>query len=188
MAMIENILKTPTTIEVVFDAKMSNPNGDPDNENAPRQNSEGFGYMTPECIKYKIRNVLNIMANFGEIDPDTNHLYCSPDTYSIESSIRECFGKKPSDFKKLTFEDELAMRKKLCNYFVDARWFGMVNTSYSSYNTLGKIEGAFQLSFPMSYDPIRIASISNTRCCVSSDDERKGNEKVPKNKDRKSVV
>ena len=32
MAMIENILKTPTTIEVVFDAKMSNPNGDPDNE------------------------------------------------------------------------------------------------------------------------------------------------------------
>ena len=44
MAMIENILKTPTTIEVVFDAKMSNPNGDPDNENAPRQNSEGFGY------------------------------------------------------------------------------------------------------------------------------------------------
>lgn len=38
MAMIENILKTPTTIEVVFDAKMSNPNGDPDNENAPRQN------------------------------------------------------------------------------------------------------------------------------------------------------
>ena len=176
MAMIENILKTPTTIEVVFDAKMSNPNGDPDNENAPRQNSEGFGYMTPECIKYKIRNVLNIMANFGEIDPDTNHLYCSPDTYSIESSIRECFGKKPSDFKKLTFEDELTMRKKLCNYFVDARWFGMVNTSYSSYNTLGKIEGAFQLSFPMSYDPIRIASISNTRCCVSSDDERKGNE------------
>lgn len=67
---------------------------------------------------------------------------------------------------------------------VNARWFGMVNTSYSSYNTLGKIEGAFQLSFPMSYDPIRIASISNTRCCVSSDDERKGNEKVPKNKDR----
>lgn len=66
----------------------------------------------------------------------------------------------------------------------NARWFGMVNTSYSSYNTLGKIEGAFQLSFPMSYDPIRIASISNTRCCVSSDDERKGNEKVPKNKDR----
>lgn len=182
--MIENILKTPTTIEVVFDAKMSNPNGDPDNENAPRQNSEGFGYMTPECIKYKIRNVLNIMANFGEIDPDTNHLYCSPDTYSIESSIRECLGKKPSDFKKLTFEDELTMRKKLCDYFVDARWFGMVNTSYSSYNTLGKIEGAFQLSFPMSYDPIRIASISNTRCCVSSDDERKGNEKVPKNKDR----
>lgn len=27
-------------------------------------------------------------------------------------------------------------------------------------------------------------NISNTRCCVSSDDERKGNEKVPKNKDR----
>lgn len=77
------------------------------------------------------------------------------------------------------------IRKILCGrYAADARWFGMVNTSYSSYNTLGKIEGAFQLSFPMSYDPIRIASISNTRCCVSSDDERKGNEKVPKNKDR----
>ena len=91
---------------------------------------------------------------------------------------------KDEEIKRQLVVNELTMRKKLCNYFVDARWFGMVNTSYSSYNTLGKIEGAFQLSFPMSYDPIRIASISNTRCCVSSDDERKGNEKVPKNKDR----
>ena len=121
MAMIENILQPPTTIEVVYAAKLSNPNGDPDNDNAPRQNSEGFGYMTPECVKYKIRNVLNIMANFGEIDPDTNHLYCSPDTYSIESSIRECLGKKPSDFKKLSLEEELTMRTQLCYFIVGAR-------------------------------------------------------------------
>ena len=32
---------------ILFDVENGNPNGDPDNENAPRQNSDVFGYMTP---------------------------------------------------------------------------------------------------------------------------------------------
>lgn len=101
-----------------------------------------------------------------------------------QDTERFMHGYSPRSYDYDSFSDIYDMFRKHIQPWIDARWFGMVNTSYSSYNTLGKIEGAFQLSFPMSYDPIRIASISNTRCCVSSDDERKGNEKVPKNKDR----
>lgn len=105
----------------------------------------------------------------------------------FDCTVRECDRDITPIIKTIKNTQEILYCKVIDGgggYKVYARWFGMVNTSYSSYNTLGKIEGAFQLSFPMSYDPIRIASISNTRCCVSSDDERKGNEKVPKNKDR----
>ena len=34
----------------------ANPNGDPLNGNRPRTNLDGYGEISPECIKRKIRN------------------------------------------------------------------------------------------------------------------------------------
>ena len=124
---------------------------------------------------------------FGELDEATHHLYCSPDTFSIESSVRDCLkdvikeGSKGSK-KAMDRETELKAYNALCKYFFDARTFGMVNTSFSGSSVIGKIKGAFQLSMPVSFDPVNIIPMTITRCCVSSDAERIGAEKDSKKK------
>lgn len=180
-------IKNPITIVLAFDAKNCNPNGDPDNDNAPRQFEDGIGYLSTECIKYKIRSFIRDKVFFGELDEATHHLYCSPDTFSIESSVRDCLkdvikeGSKGSK-KAMNRETELKAYNALCKYFFDARTFGMVNTSFSGSSVIGKIKGAFQLSMPVSFDPVNIIPMTITRCCVSSDAERIGAEKDSKKK------
>ena len=45
----------------VFDAKDSNPNGDPDAGNLPRVDPEtGHGLVTDVCLKRKVRNSLGL--------------------------------------------------------------------------------------------------------------------------------
>lgn len=61
-------IKNPITIVLAFDAKNCNPNGDPDNDNAPRQFEDGIGYLSTECIKYKIRSFIRDKVFFGELD------------------------------------------------------------------------------------------------------------------------
>ena len=46
------------------------PNGDPANNNMPREDFQGYGLMTDGCIKRKIRNTLSDMGYpiFGQSD------------------------------------------------------------------------------------------------------------------------
>lgn len=108
-------------------------------------------------------------------------LYCSPDTFSIERSVKECLepiiGKKT---KGIPDDQQLEAYKELCRYYYDTRMFGLVNTSYSNCSLLSRIKGACQVSMPMSYDPIEIIPMTITRCCVASDAERKGEDKGAK--------
>ena len=55
---MSELIKNPITIVLAFDAKNCNPNGDPDNDNNPRQFEDGIGYMSSESIKYKIRSYI----------------------------------------------------------------------------------------------------------------------------------
>lgn len=50
------------------------------------------------------------------------------------------------------------------------------------YRNTEEIKGAFQLSMPVSFDPVNIIPMTITRCCVSSDAERIGAEKDSKKK------
>ena len=169
------------TVVCLIEAVNSNPNGDPDNENAPRQYSDGRGYITPECAKFKIRQAIGQMVENEELKEEGHHLYCTPQTFSIQSEVEACLGKDVMKKKNITLDEEIAYRKQLCDYFFDARMFGMVNTAFSSYNTLGKISGALQIGTAVSCDPVEIVPDTITRCCVTKDDERKS---ATKNKDR----
>lgn len=55
---MSELVKNPITIVLAFDAQNCNPNGDPDNDNNPRQFEDGIGYMSSESIKYKIRSYI----------------------------------------------------------------------------------------------------------------------------------
>lgn len=146
----------------------------------------GLAHDTGKCTD-GFQRYIRDKVFFGELDEATHHLYCSPDTFSIESSVRDCLkdvikeGSKGSK-KAMDRETELKAYNALCKYFFDARTFGMVNTSFSGSSVIGKIKGAFQLSMPVSFDPVNIIPMTITRCCVSSDAERIGAEKDSKKK------
>ena len=46
----------------LLNVKNCNPNGDPLNEGKPRTNLEGYGEISAECIKRKLRNRLQDMG------------------------------------------------------------------------------------------------------------------------------
>lgn len=133
------------------------------------------------CHCPKCRNIPG-QNRLGTILMETRDaLYCSPDTFSIERSVKECLepiiGKKT---KGIPDDQQLEAYKELCRYYYDTRMFGLVNTSYSNCSLLSRIKGACQVSMPMSYDPIEIIPMTITRCCVASDAERKGEDKGAK--------
>ena len=134
---MSELIKNPITIVLAFDAKNCNPNGDPDNDNNPRQFEDGIGYMSSESIKYKIRSYIRDKVFFDGLEKDGHALYCSPDTFSIERSVKECLepfiGKKT---KGIPDDQQLEAYKELCRYYYDARMFGLVNTSYSNCSLL----------------------------------------------------
>lgn len=141
-------------------------------------------------IHFRYDNIWTVSAlvNYEIVDNGQNikfeindALYCSPDTFSIERSVKECLepiiGKKT---KGIPDDQQLEAYKELCRYYYDTRMFGLVNTSYSNCSLLSRIKGACQVSMPMSYDPIEIIPMTITRCCVASDAERKGEDKGAK--------
>lgn len=138
--------------------------------------------------KYRLFDFIQVKAKAGNTGIGIGlchrkHLihYGSPDTFSIERSVKECLepiiGKKT---KGIPDDQQLEAYKELCRYYYDTRMFGLVNTSYSNCSLLSRIKGACQVSMPMSYDPIEIIPMTITRCCVASDAERKGEDKGAK--------
>ena len=54
----------------LFDVTQGNPNGDPDNGNAPRQDIvTGRGIVTGMCLKRKIRNYIQMEGDSLFIEP-----------------------------------------------------------------------------------------------------------------------
>ena len=54
---MSEVIKNRYDFVVLFDVENGNPNGDPDNGNAPRVDLDtGHGIVTDVCLKRKIRN------------------------------------------------------------------------------------------------------------------------------------
>lgn len=54
---MSEVIKNRYDFVILFDVENGNPNGDPDNGNAPRVDLDtGHGIVTDVCLKRKIRN------------------------------------------------------------------------------------------------------------------------------------
>lgn len=97
---------------------------------------------TPEPGKISVQSQLFVSTAVELFDgllstavekKNSHALYCSPDTFSIERSVKECLepiiGKKT---KGIPDDQQLEAYKELCRYYYDTRMFGLVNTSYSN--------------------------------------------------------
>ncbi|HEY8436816.1 MAG TPA: type I-C CRISPR-associated protein Cas7/Csd2, partial [Haloplasmataceae bacterium] len=150
---------------LLFDAKNSNPNGDPDAGNMPRVDPETMhGLVTDVAIKRKIRNYIQITR---ENQPRMDIFIQS---MTALNTLKEKAAEKVNP--PLTKEERkgkkpiLRLQKVLCEEYYDIRMFGAVlSTSDDKDDRLnaGQVRGPVQLTFARSIDPVLPLDIAITR-------------------------
>ena len=173
---------------VLFDVENGNPNGDPDNGNAPRVDLDtGHGIVTDVCLKRKIRNYVETVK---EKEPGYQ-IYIKEGTplnvkdagAFAELSIDE---KKIPALKKEDPELDRKIRDFMCSRFFDIRAFGAVMTTFVKANlNCGQVRGPVQFGFARSVDPIVPQSLTITRVAITTE---KDAEKKKTEMGRKEIV
>jgi CRISPR-associated protein Csd2 len=175
----------------LFDVKNGNPNGDPDNANAPRMDFETqLGWVSDVCLKRKIRNYINLIKTDGSGKPEDGY-----DIYVKERSILnlthqkayDALGLKINDKTKAQEKNEMAdkARNWMCQTFFDIRMFGAVMTTGVN---CGQVRGPVQIAFSTSIDPIASQEQSLTRMAVTTEAESENQDGSNRTMGRKDIV
>ena len=165
-----------------------NPNGDPDNGNAPRVDLDtGHGIVTDVCLKRKIRNYVETVreneAGYQIYIKEGVPLNASDALAFAELSIDE---KKIPALKKDDPSLDMKIRDFMCSRFFDIRTFGAVMTTFVKANlNCGQVRGPVQFSFAKSVDPIIPQSLTITRVAITTE---KDAEKKKTEMGRKEIV
>lgn len=145
---------------LLIEAENTNPQGDPDAENRPRQLPDGRGLITASGIKRKIRDFLSMMNQ-----PIFVARQACLETQCINLANKNDM-KKPK--KDSSPEYSTDFTKALTKEYFDVRAFGQLVTRPGS-----KIRGPVQFSDGISIHPVEINDFSITRCAVTTEDESK---------------
>lgn len=168
-----------------FDVKDGNPNGDPDQVNLPRIDTEDQrGLVTDVCIKRKVRN---FVALHSELKSPNDIFIRQRDITEEDSFLNALIAKAEGD-------TTATKRGNLCGKYWDIRTFGAVLSTGEAENSEagedaeegaapkkgakkkakggGTVRGPVQLTFARSEDRIYQAEHSITRCCVTTEKER----------------
>ena len=175
----------------LFDVKNGNPNGDPDNANAPRMDFETqLGWVSDVCLKRKIRNYINLVKVDDNGIPETGY-----DVYIKERSILnqthqkayDALGLKITDKTKAQERNEMAdkARNWMCQTYFDIRMFGAVMTTGVN---CGQVRGPVQMAFSTSIDPIASQEQSLTRMAVTTEAESENQDGSNRTMGRKDIV
>lgn len=169
-------LKKRIDFMVLLEAKNSNPNGDPNNGNMPRQDEEtGHGIITDVMIKRKIRDYVDsVMSGKDGYDIyiKSDQALNNKDSAAI-SVFDDASGKKK---EKDTEIDASKVIDYMCEKYYDIRTFGAVMTGLQknkAVNTTGAVKGPVQFGFGCSVDPIAPQEITVSRAAVATEEERK---------------
>ena len=153
---------------LVIEVVNSNPNGDPDRENDPRQRDIG-GEISPVSFKRKLRDLLEDHTSpFFKALPEK--FVTNENRYNIleqrgrdRKTIINEMGKDPSEF----------MESEFVNKYWDARVFG--NTFLDKGNDKGFIKsGVVQFGVGVSLAPINIIRETNTNKAGVEEDKNAG--------------
>lgn len=147
-----------------FDARMTNPNGDPDNGNRPRQiQNSDLGFMTNGAYKDKLRTVWNLAY-----DEDVFSYRYQVKKRGIEA-VRKSLG------DRMESGDDVV--QAILENFIDIRLFGSTLTYKQDKGDkrdpihLGQITGPVQFDEILTVDPIDIIEASITSQQVSNEDQ-----------------
>lgn len=166
-------LKKRIDFMVMLEAINSNPNGNPDAGNMPRQDDDtGHGIITDVCIKRKIRDYVDAVKE-------------GQDGYDIYIKSGEALNNKDNTAINTVGEgkegviDGKDVIDFMCKKYYDIRTFGAVLTGVQKSKAVtmnGAIKGPVQFSFGRSVDPIMPQEITITRKAVATEEERKTHE------------
>lgn len=150
----------------LFDVKNGNPNGDPDNGNMPRLETETQkGLVTDVALKRKIRNYVEIAR--GGTPP---HAIYMQEKAILNERHQEAYTAIgiASEPKKLPKDVAKAreITRWMCANFYDVRTFGAVMTTEVN---AGQVRGPVQISFAESLDPVIPQEITITRSSVTNE-------------------
>lgn len=152
----------------VIVAEDCNPNGDPTIKGRPRIDYDGYGEMSAECIKRKIRDRLQEMGEKIFVQPQdrsddgTNNL-----RDRLEKELRK---------KELTKEEDLS---EACEKWIDVRSFGQV-FAFKGNSAAESVRGPVSVGTAKSIDIIQIKEYQITRSVNSIP--------MPKNKKDSSTM
>lgn len=166
-------IKNRYEFTLFFDVKNGNPNGDPDAGNLPRLDPEtSRGIVSDVCIKRKIRNYVELVADQGEdwSVSGGHRFYVYVKEGAVLNEQNELAYQhndmKPQS-KKLpkSMEDRLKVTQFMMDNFYDIRTFGAVMTTEVN---CGQVRGPVQLCFAESVDPVLPLEMSITRMAVTN--------------------
>jgi CRISPR-associated protein Csd2 len=152
----------------LFDATNSNPNGDPDAANQPRQDYEtGLGLVTDVCVKRKIRNYVEMVG--GSKTP--NRIYVTEGAV-LDDKHAEAYKENGIDPKKNANGKSGDLTAWMCRQYYDIRMMGAPMVGDLN---CGKVRGPLQIGIAQSVDPIRPVQLSITRMAATKAAEGKDN-------------
>lgn len=150
----------------LFDVKNGNPNGDPDNGNMPRiETQTQKGLVTDVSLKRKVRNYVELVK--GGQPPYAIYMQERAVLNNQHKKAYEALG-LPQEAKKLPKDNDKAreLTRWMCTNFFDIRAFGAVMTTEVN---AGQVRGPIQMTFAESEDPIVPQEISITRSSVTNE-------------------
>lgn len=169
----------------IFDCLDGNPNGDPNQDNLPRQDPEtGHGLVSDVAIKRRIRDYVEasgtrIYVKAGTALDDTRdeaYKALGVDDASDDASEDSDSKKTKKKGKGLAKKDASidSLRDWMCEKFYDIRTFGAVMSQ--SKKNCGQVRGPVQITFSRSADPIVPMSQAITVCAAQTGSEDKENQ------------
>ena len=152
---------------LLYDVTGGNPNGDPDNGNAPRTDPEtGHGWVTDVALKRKVRSFI-ADAYSGR---DGYGIYVAEGS-ALNKPLREAsedLNLKPN--KKRQAPEQTKVGAEIARRYYDVRAFGAVMSTGD--NPAGQLRGPLQISCPItSVDPIVPADLTITRVAVTREED-----------------
>lgn len=165
---------TRKVIRVFVEVALSNPNGDPDNQGAPRVLTDGIGVISFEHIKRMLRDYVATVYQAKLFVARDSDLRATLDAYLPV----EYQGQK-GPAQKAPAEVNKTATQTACRDFMDVRLFGGVLAHLKQ-----GVRGAFQVTDAESLHEVEIVNKTITRVAGELDD----NGKMTSNMGSRSVV
>ena len=135
---------------VLVSVNNANPNGDPLNGNRPRADYNGFGEISDVCIKRKIRNRMQDMAQEIFVQSDDRR---NDDCISLKDRAKF--------LEKIKSQDEFA--RTACEKWLDVRAFGQVFAFKGFGCASVGVRGPVSIHQAVSVEPVEAYSIQITK-------------------------